>query len=240
MSAITAMDRQSVRLIAEELTTAAQEVAERHGLNIEKRPGRFDPEAGYFDCKVRFIIAEETEEGNVMTPEAKTFLSQATRFGMDPDHLFCWVMLGGVDHQIVGLAPRRPKYPVLLLSENGSRRKATAASVNRAINDTPAEEEEDDDGEEITFEARVTRERDEISIDVYAHGIKLDRPHVGGWTVGVNKMALAQRLKTATEAGVTITTDGTVLTDNDGDTYLDTAMHVLGRRMNADLKRLGF
>ena len=70
----------------------------------------------------------------------------------------------------------------------------------------------------------------------------VDRKHVAGWLVGKPGKAsdkLADRLVAAILAGKAITVDG-VLTDVRGKTYLGTTHNVVGRRMNADLVRLGF
>ena len=67
----------------------------------------------------------------------------------------------------------------------------------------------------------------------------VDRPDTGGWTVSTTKMAL--RLVAAIRAGF-VCTNPRVMTDVHGKTYVthDGHSRILGRRMNADLKRLGF
>ena len=74
------------------------------------------------------------------------------------------------------------------------------------------------------------------------HGISpfwsnVDRPHAFGWIV--TSRALAERLRAAVLAGVVLT-DPKIKTDTGGQTYVEHKTHVLGRRMNADLRRLGF
>lgn len=66
----------------------------------------------------------------------------------------------------------------------------------------------------------------------------VDRPNVGGYGVGPNRK-LAERLKRAIEAGV-VYYDAQVKVDVNGATYVQANSRVLGRIMNADLKRLGF
>jgi hypothetical protein len=65
----------------------------------------------------------------------------------------------------------------------------------------------------------------------------VDRPDSSGWSVKDRKMA--ERLKAAILAGKAVTAIG-IGTDVSGSTYVMTRSHVLGRMMNADLKRLGF
>jgi hypothetical protein len=96
----------------------------------------------------------------------------------------------------------------------------------------------------ITFYASIDKRRGsdgrmEIAILTTVCGIELDRYDIMGYVVGPRHMALAKRLKKAIEAGAVFTPKG-VKKDIYGETYLDYTTHVLGRRMNADLKRLGF
>ena len=65
----------------------------------------------------------------------------------------------------------------------------------------------------------------------------VDRPNVGGW--GHIPYPLAVRLKAALEAGVALGTTE-VRTDIYGETYVNAEHLVSGKRMNADLNRLGF
>ena len=65
----------------------------------------------------------------------------------------------------------------------------------------------------------------------------VDRPDSGGWLVKNRPIAL--RLAAALIAHKAITVRG-ILTDVNGKTYVDTQSHVLGRMLNADLRRLGF
>lgn len=65
----------------------------------------------------------------------------------------------------------------------------------------------------------------------------VDRPRTGGWAVTDRRMAL--RLAAALRAGV-VYPDVKVLTDKNGQTYASGSAKVLGRYMNADLRRLGY
>jgi hypothetical protein len=65
----------------------------------------------------------------------------------------------------------------------------------------------------------------------------VDRPRACGYWAA--KLPLANRLKAAILAGKAITVNGTG-TDVNGQTYADDTAHFLCRRLNADLKRLGF
>lgn len=88
-------------------------------------------------------------------------------------------------------------------------------------------------------EITVDDSGDSISVFPFWNGV--DRPQGAGWglrnTPAHNKLAL--RLKAALEAGV-VYRSATVATDVNGKTYVATQGHILGRTLNADLKRLGF
>jgi hypothetical protein len=72
----------------------------------------------------------------------------------------------------------------------------------------------------------------------------LDRSHVYGWSVGTpgpKAEQLAARLSAAVLAGKVFQGEAETRTDVNGKTYLSAqGCQVFGRRMNADLQRLGF
>ena len=67
----------------------------------------------------------------------------------------------------------------------------------------------------------------------------VDRPNVGGWSVGKDDIMLAERLRRAIIAGAAFC-DIQILTDKNGQTYVGASNVILGRKMNADLRKLGF
>lgn len=70
-------------------------------------------------------------------------------------------------------------------------------------------------------------------------GPGLDRVDGYGVTLRPTKGALAARLKSAIDAGAAFP-DPVLKTDVNGKTYVSHGLAVLGRRLNADLKALGF
>lgn len=85
----------------------------------------------------------------------------------------------------------------------------------------------------------VTEDADMISVHPIWEGV--DRPDVGGW--GLPKTAsgrkLVKRLVAACESGAAFSATE-LCTDNGGQTYIHATHAVMGRYMNADLKRLGY
>lgn len=96
----------------------------------------------------------------------------------------------------------------------------------------------------ITAEPILTTggDPDSITVRTTFHGVNVDRPEAHGYSLGPDtprNRKLAQRLMAAIRAGV-VFTDHEVRTDINHQTFVGYRTHVLGRRMNADLKRLGF
>lgn len=78
-----------------------------------------------------------------------------------------------------------------------------------------------------------------INVSIVWSGATLDRPTSGGFGLKPTHLALAKRLAKAIDAGV-VYLNPTVRTDVNGQTYVSSSCCVLGRTLNADLKRLGF
>jgi hypothetical protein len=98
--------------------------------------------------------------------------------------------------------------------------------------------------ERVEFERRAAdgmiSDHDELIVWPYWSG-NVDRPEGYGYAFAddARGRALAQRLKAAMLAQV-VFTDAHVLRDINGKTYIDAHSRVLGRKANADLRRLGF
>lgn len=67
----------------------------------------------------------------------------------------------------------------------------------------------------------------------------VDRPYVGGMALSPSKIVLARRFARAMVDGVAFRSIE-VCTDVEGHTYVSATNKVLGRRLNADLKRIGY
>ena len=88
----------------------------------------------------------------------------------------------------------------------------------------------------------VERTADGITVWAEWPAAGVDRPRTMGWGLGpanARTARLAARLQGAIGAGV-VFGPATVRTDVRGQTYVEAASRVLGRTMNADLRRLGY
>jgi len=91
--------------------------------------------------------------------------------------------------------------------------------------------------QELPVLADVEVEPGEYGFKVTPVWSGVDRPR--SYSVWVTKKKNADRLQAAMLAGVAITVRG-ISTDVNGQTYPNIENHFLGRRINADLKRLGY
>ena len=87
------------------------------------------------------------------------------------------------------------------------------------------------------FDVRVTGGVGAIHVTVTTS--VTDRERVYGWALSPKQQALAARLARAVQAGVVLK-NPVKKTDVNGKTYISVDSQVLGRRINADLKRLGY
>lgn len=98
--------------------------------------------------------------------------------------------------------------------------------------------------ENVKFTTLVTEEHEpilgrRIVVTAYAPELGLDRIQVAAWGLKPCHGVLAERLARAIEAGVVLKADE-IKRDVNGKSYLSTSSAVLGRTLNADLRRLGF
>ena len=87
------------------------------------------------------------------------------------------------------------------------------------------------------FDVRVTGGVGAIHVTVTTK--VTDRDDVYAWAIPRKDGALASRLARAVRDGAVLT-NPVVKTDVNGKTYISVDSQVLGRRINADLKRLGY
>ena len=87
------------------------------------------------------------------------------------------------------------------------------------------------------FDVTVTTGVDGIHVTVTTP--VADREDVYAWALSRKDGVLASRLARAVRDGVVLT-NPVKKTDVNGKTYISVDSQILGRRMNADLKRLGY
>lgn len=95
----------------------------------------------------------------------------------------------------------------------------------------------DHDGSDVATDSYSPYKAGTVTVWTFWGGPQIDRPQGLGYLCS-NRL-VAERLRCAINAGV-VFTDPTLERDINGKTYVQARSHVLGKRMNADLRRLGF
>jgi hypothetical protein len=105
---ITQFDRQNLRVLAAELETALKPIADKYGIVFKPGGTRFSPESAIF--KIEGATVGTT--GEVRSKERESFKQLAELYGMKTEMLDGEVVFRGELYTIVGLSPRRSKFPV--------------------------------------------------------------------------------------------------------------------------------
>jgi len=112
------IDRELLRTLRDEMNTALQAVAKRHNLLIAVG------NASFTETTANFKLAIATNTGDAETPAqqkaAEDWQRYAARFGLDPAWLNKTYTYGGDEYEILGLMPKRSKYPVYV-RKNGDK-----------------------------------------------------------------------------------------------------------------------
>lgn len=103
------MDRARAKRLAAAIVAALQPLAEREGLQIRARGGRISDTA-----LMAKIECSELSGGVAQTPERGAFIEQATLYGLEASDLDAEIKHRGVTYRIVGLSPRKRRYPIVM------------------------------------------------------------------------------------------------------------------------------
>lgn len=90
--------------IGEATTAALQEVAERFGLTVQFKGGRYDPTVGTYKPKIEFHAAGSAR---------KSFEEKAWQVGLKPDDFEKTFASRGEFFQIVGINTRAHRFPII-------------------------------------------------------------------------------------------------------------------------------
>lgn len=100
-------NRDEVRLIREQIQAALNELGEQLDLDLKLGSARFLNTINF-----KLEVSKIDEDGTVKT-KAVTDFAQAYKFGLDPADLYKEFRMNGKMYKVVGLVPRRHKYPVV-------------------------------------------------------------------------------------------------------------------------------
>ena len=132
------MNRETAKKIGETIEAALQSVGEELGVQIRARGGSFSATA----CQIKLEVSEISEEGVAKTPERAAFVQQAIYYGLSPldlDQEF--KAKDGTVYRIVGLSPRKRKYPIVAeRMSDGKLYKFGQETVVRLLAETRADD----------------------------------------------------------------------------------------------------
>lgn len=103
------IDRDMVKLIRDRLQDALEPVAKGMKLSVEVGHASFTNN----NVSFKVVLAVVGQNGESITPEAESFSRMAELYGIDPDALHKDFEYGGKTYKIMGLAPRRSRFPVV-------------------------------------------------------------------------------------------------------------------------------
>lgn len=125
---ITSIDRTTLRLLCDEMNAALAPLAKKYGLAINTNGASYNAA----NATVKVSIATIGDSGEAITRESDAYTLYAEQFGLRTDALGETFEHKGEQYKIIGLAPRRPKFPVLAIRvRDGARIKFPAETVAR-------------------------------------------------------------------------------------------------------------
>lgn len=114
-------DKANLKQVREDLNTALEAVAKKHGIQLSLGAITFSPES--FSAKLTAVIpsdgAEAGAQSGQATKWAANFKTHARAFGMKPEDLGKVIKIRGADHSIVGMRPKA-KSPLVLKKPDGA------------------------------------------------------------------------------------------------------------------------
>ena len=107
---IKAFDALLLKKLGPEIEAALAGLGRRHGITIRVGGARFRESTA--DLKLELAVVGG--DGKVARKETEEFEKYHALFGLEPGDLGRVITLDREEHRLVGLAPNRPKYPLVL------------------------------------------------------------------------------------------------------------------------------
>jgi cell division ATPase FtsA len=119
------INKDTLRLLREEINEAVNSVAEKHGIKIHAGNATYSHSGTNATFKLEVAIEKD---GEVIDKDAQSFLDYATLLGLEPEMLFKQFKAYGKTYKLVGYSPRAQKYP-FLAERDGKRYKLPKDAV---------------------------------------------------------------------------------------------------------------
>lgn len=128
---ITRFDRPIVKNLRTELDELLKTFGEKHGIIVQMGNARFT--ANSVNWKMTMVALNSVGADDNQSLEAVQFLSNCTIYGLEKSDLNSKIILRGQPNKIVGLNPRRHKYPVICENNNGTRYVYSIQEIKQAL-----------------------------------------------------------------------------------------------------------
>ena len=127
---IKSFDRNSCKVLSENMMKELEKVAKKYGVHVERGRGTFT--GPNFDIKVKFSTVSD---GAVQTKERQDYERFHASCGLPGDLLDGQFVYNNKVYTVIGLKPRSKKYPVLAEREDGKVFKFGANFINSVFAD---------------------------------------------------------------------------------------------------------
>lgn len=107
---IKAFDAVVLRKLQPEIEAALAALGRRHGITIRAGTARFREST----AELKLELAVIGGDGRSVRREAEEFAKYHAMYGLEAGDLGQVVILDREEHRLVGLAPNRPKYPIVM------------------------------------------------------------------------------------------------------------------------------
>lgn len=129
---VTEFDKQVAVDIREDIKKALSAIEKKYGVVLSTQSARYSLSS--YKIQLQFDLSEMYEGKPVSTAEKDTFVLYAKQYGLLPDDYGKEVIMQGAVYRIVGIYPKRPKFPITVLDLGLNKRmKAPAAMVVKAL-----------------------------------------------------------------------------------------------------------
>lgn len=125
---IKQLDKHILRLIETDMDIALKSVGEKYGVKIAYKGGSFTPT----NATLRMEVSTISSSGEAISADVQTYKTLAGLYGLDPKMLNSKVTYNGSIYTITGLNPRRHRFPLTAIRQDGARFKLPIDSVKIA------------------------------------------------------------------------------------------------------------
>lgn len=129
------MSNQEYSKFNRELEASLADFCKKHNIAVKAGNGRHSADGKNITIKIDFSVIGMN--GEVERREKKDFLMYCTRFGLQPTDLNKKFRYEGEDVEIIGLAMKRRRYPILCKKQSGKETLFNEETVKMLLKNYP-------------------------------------------------------------------------------------------------------